>query len=126
MSRFILVALLLACWISAATAGPADPLPQEALSAMDAIQLQTEFDSTIQLARQAQERFHKSRGRRLATAFIPLAGIAAGGETAARAGNLQSYRHKLLQLKRELRGRFPQAWEETKKKWLIDDNYQER
>lgn len=125
--KCLLVLLILASLAGPLQASdPAAPLDQNILTRMTAPELQTEFDSTIALARSAQERYHKTRGRRLITSLIPGVGAIAAGETAARTGNLRAYQVKLLQLKRELRGRFPAAWEATKKKWLIEDNYLER
>lgn len=135
-SMLIILMLLVA---GTALAGPADPIDQAALAKMDAVQLQAEFDSTIAMARQQRDQLVNQKPPRLkpGVALIPIVGgiavakqgVAAANQTqesTAKMQELQNYRLKLLQLKRELRARFPQAWEETKRKWTLDDNYLER
>jgi hypothetical protein len=119
---FFVMALLLSVTTADARV---DPIDQTVLGSMTEQQLMSDFDATIQEARQMQNDFIKSRGRRTALSMVPLVGAGVAVGTAGKVGDMQAYKCRLLQLKREMRARFPAAWETTKKKWGIDDHYLE-
>jgi len=125
MKSFAVVFLLVLLLGVTTASARVDPIDQAVLSSMTEQQLMSDFDATIQEGRQMQNDFLKSRGRRTALSMVPLVGIGVAVGTAGKAGDMQAYKCRLLQLKREMSARFPAAWEATKKKWGIDDHYLE-